>query len=672
MLRSAKLGYALIFFIGAALCLATYEKAASDYDEALQNYRQTSADEASISAKKIEDSLNEIYQNIRTISLLPGVRKIARHGENIDPDAHAAIQQIYNDLASNVAVSEVYVVPADIDPEAIDPATGKPQAPILSFDELIVDADKKNDNAAEATAQDGPQLEEVEIFEYRLLRKQMTYLASHYGEIGSFQGLNAPMIGGPEVITCDNSQFKDTRKDADRSGIVLSVPFYGEDGKFKGTVSAIIRTNAIRDLLPAANYALVSSADAYVAPSVAPGQVGTSRDWVAEAKPDPSLFFSMAVPLRTTDPRSQWSLWVGYPDAMFLQSAPVKAIHMFEYVGYAFSLLLVVLCVSFLSLTQRNLRLTRANDAQRSETRAAEIEQEAAERALQKEEIERQKQITLQHLADEIETTVNGVVATIGASSQEMRQHAETLKMTAERTSGRTFDAASASEHAASNVVAVTNAAGELAAAIAEIDAKVTESTQTAQVAVDEARITNAAMEELSIAARKIGEVVHLINEIANQTNLLALNATIEAARAGDAGKGFAIVAGEVKNLASQTAKATDEIASQIAAMQTATTNSAAAIRKIGATIERISEISSDIAAAVDRQDATAQKISQEAQEAANSTRGVASNITSVTQASNETSQVAERVLTEASELATASGHLRHKVEQLIADVRAA
>jgi len=200
----------------------------------------------------------------------------------------------------------------------------------------------------------------------------------------------------------------------------------------------------------------------------------------------------------------------------------------------------------------------------------------------------------------------------------------------------------------------------------------VQESSNIAAEAVRQASKTDARIAELSAAASRIGDVVKLITAIAEQTNLLALNATIEAARAGEAGRGFAVVASEVKALATQTAKATDEIGTQISAMQVATNDSVVAIKEIGSTIGRISEIAESIAASVQEQGAATQEISRNVQHAASGTAQVVTNITDVNRGASETGTASAQVLASAQFLASESGRLKSEVEKFVRTVRAA
>ena len=272
--------------------------------------------------------------------------------------------------------------------------------------------------------------------------------------------------------------------------------------------------------------------------------------------------------------------------------------------------------------------------------------------------------------ADEFESQVSGMVNMVSSAATELQATAQSMAATAEQTSRQATSVATAAEHASANVETVATATEELATSIQEISRQVSQSTTIASSAVDEARRTNTLVQGLSTAAQRIGEVVKLINDIASQTNLLALNATIEAARAGDAGKGFAVVAGEVKNLANQTAKATDEISSQITAVQNATKDAVTAIQGLGNTIGKMSEISSAIAAAVEEQGAATQEIARNVQQAAEGTSQVTSSIAMVTQAAGESGQAAREVLTAAGELSRQSERLSAQVNGFLTEVR--
>ena len=283
-----------------------------------------------------------------------------------------------------------------------------------------------------------------------------------------------------------------------------------------------------------------------------------------------------------------------------------------------------------------------------------------------------QRKAETQQLANEFEKAIGGIVETVSSAAHQLESAAGKLTQTADTTQQLTSVVASASEEASSNVQSVASAAEEMSASVAEISRQVHESSKIADEAVAQARKTDARIVELSGSASRIGDVVKLITEIAAQTNLLALNATIEAARAGEAGKGFAIVAQEVKALANQTAKATEEISTQISAMQTATQDSVTAIKEIGVTIGRISEIAGAIAAAVEEQGAATQEISRNVQEAARGTTQVANNIADVNRGAGDTGAASSQVLGSAKSLATESAQLKAQVAGFVDRVRAA
>jgi methyl-accepting chemotaxis protein len=294
------------------------------------------------------------------------------------------------------------------------------------------------------------------------------------------------------------------------------------------------------------------------------------------------------------------------------------------------------------------------------------VEQEAERSAKER------RAAVLDSLIKGFDTTIGNIVGTVSASATELEAAANTLTKTAETTQELSATVAAASEEASANVNSVASATEEMASSVNEIARQVHESSKIAGEAVKQAEKTDARIAELSQAATRIGDVVKLITSVAEQTNLLALNATIEAARAGEAGRGFAVVASEVKALAAQTAKATEEIGTQIAGIQAATQDSVGAIKEISGTIGRISEIAATIAAAVEEQGAATQEISRNVQQAAQGTAQVASNITDVNRGAGETGAASAQVLSSAQSLSKESNHLKLEVDKFLHTVRAA
>jgi methyl-accepting chemotaxis protein len=286
--------------------------------------------------------------------------------------------------------------------------------------------------------------------------------------------------------------------------------------------------------------------------------------------------------------------------------------------------------------------------------------------------LSRQRRDERLRLASGFQEAVGSIVDNLSSEATELEAAASTLT----RTAGTTLDlsgvVSGASTEASGNIRSVAAAIEEMSSSVGEIGRQVTQSSNIAQTAVEHARTTDARITALSEAAGRIGDVVKLITGIAEQTNLLALNATIEAARAGEAGRGFAVVAQEVKALAAQTAKATDEIGVQISGMQTATGESVEAIKQIGAVIVQISEVSSMIAAAVEEQGAATREIARNVQMAASGAAQVGNAIAEVHQGAADTGSASGQVLASAQSLSGQAGRLKLEVESFLASIRAA
>jgi methyl-accepting chemotaxis protein len=297
------------------------------------------------------------------------------------------------------------------------------------------------------------------------------------------------------------------------------------------------------------------------------------------------------------------------------------------------------------------------------------LEAEQAEREAQTSAALRQERL---NLADQFEQSVGGIVSSVSSAAEQLNMAARSLSAASEETASQSVTVAAAAEEATVNVETVASAAEEMSASVAEIRRQAEESAHNAQTASEETHNSVGKVEALSEAAKRIGDVVTLIEEIAEQTNLLALNATIEAARAGEAGKGFAIVAQEVKTLASQTASATSEIADQINAIQSATSESAASINEVSRVIEAMRATSNSISAAVEEQSGATSEIAINVQEAAKGTRNVTESISSVNAAATESSTSSSQVLSASSQLSEQAEQLQTQVTAFLTSIRTA
>ncbi len=622
--------YVLIACLGMALSYAVEYVVHREYEGNVEAFRKDKDAASKLTASHFEAELNLIRRNLITISMMPGVRRIARHGENLSADDTVVINAIYDNLNASVSLSEIYIVPADFQPDQTDAVTGKPQEPIKMFDGHATSGASTN------TAGDA---EEVEIQEFGVLKEHQGWLRQRFLRAPASQSMKLPMITGPEVITCDNTEYNDTRNDADRKGFVFSVPMFDEAGAYKGTVSAIIRTNALRALLPEGHAVLANT------------NQGTEIRAQSSAKPDISGFLLQTSSiLEDNDPRDQWQLSERFTASQLKAEIPGDALLWFRVVGHVTAAAIALLLAGLLFWSERRERLRRAYHENQAKL----------------------KREFFENLADRFRLQVEQRVSLIATAAQTMRDSASQLMEKAQVTLQRAEAVENASARSAGNVARVEVASDALLQCIEGISGDVTRSDETTRQASQKAQATRRTVDSMGEAGAKIGEIVKLISDIAEQTNLLALNATIEAARAGEAGKGFAVVAGEVKNLATQTARATADIARHANAVKSVSGEAGEAMQAVATTIEQISTISSAIVGATQQQALSAREIAENVHEAASASQDVAANIGLVREASGDNHQIASSVFDEARSLASAAERMSADIAEFIAQIRAA
>lgn len=704
-MNSLKLGRLFLLVGGtivvlAALC-AYGVRYFSDlkYQAAYTDYRASFHAEGEAAQARIGDVFKLIYQNIRTISLLPSVRNIEKNGRQLSDNDRETITQIYENAYSNVQVSEIYVVPVSFDPKAIDPATGKTQAPIASFDSQIT-------GGADAAAQDpAGKPPEVEDEEYKLLTEQIAFLKQSYPDRARFEGLNVPLVSGHEVITCDNTEFDGTRNDADRKGIVLSVPYYDGAGKLAGVIAAITRTNVMRGFLPAADAVLGSSDYGYAVLSGTPGVAADAMGAVAGGASAPELRTSETFKIDTADPNAGWVLWTGRPDAEFENVPGVINIRHAETTGYAIVAALAALAmVGFLSVYKRYLEPTQRLTRSMLGMASGQIEVDNPygnrrdvighisrivkafgenQRVLREVDATREKVIAelssalslmqsgdlsyrienpfppemdgLRGAYNEAVDRLQSVIATVKAGADVIRNGSEQISTASEALARRTETQAASIQETAAAVSEITSALKETAAGTNQAKDAVAMARQDAMNCEGIVTNTITAMKGIDQSSREITQIIGLIDEIAFQTSLLALNAGVEAARAGDVGRGFAVVASEVRALAQRSASAAKQIKDLIDASRSHVELGVELVGETGTSLVRIVGRVTDV-------DRVVSRIAVGVQQQASALEEISSAVQQMDEMTQQNAAMAEQSNSETRSLAQNSDDLNHMV----------
>jgi len=348
---SRTLPYIAAALVCASIAVGVNTKFESDIEEMKRSYIQEQKLETAAIATNVESQFKAFYQGLRTMTLLPGVRNLDRYGKSFHPDSRLAMQQIYNNTYVNVTLSEVYILPRDLDPDRTDPITKKPEEPIVTFDEFIVGPAK-----AENVAEEQEKLEETEIYEYRLMKKQLIYLRQHFPDNKSFKGIDIPGVMGEPVITCDNSEFTkadlNNHNDKPRMGFVYTLPVYNDSGNFNGAISGVVRLNVVEKLLPEGNYALTNSLGYRGITKMSTAVSHSMKDF-ERGGVNPNLIYSEIRKLNIVD-SAPWELWSAVSDDQFYAQDSVSQAQTVRKIGICGSFILFCFLAIAIRFAQKN------------------------------------------------------------------------------------------------------------------------------------------------------------------------------------------------------------------------------------------------------------------------------------------------------------------------------
>ena len=329
---STPLGYLAILVVGLLLSLGVRFEANRQYLGAWQYYLESQQMKSKDYHKRVKLFFSALNDNLGTLSFLPSVRKIDRHGFNLGPDGRETIQQVYNNLAKNVAVSRVYIVPADFDAKNLDVATGRPEEPILTLDQILI---RSKSPGIGSIASSPPVPAASQALEFQQVQKQLQWFKINYPEIQRLKTSSIPMVSGHEVLTSDKTNTIKPRQDSDRAGLVFSVPFFDQDGKLAGSISAIILSSVLRGITESEDYSLISPLAEYISAPFPRDKNIKLMLRAADSIPAATTIFSETATINTNDARGMWQLHMKYPAIDYYSDPQFRAKQIFEYGSYA-------------------------------------------------------------------------------------------------------------------------------------------------------------------------------------------------------------------------------------------------------------------------------------------------------------------------------------------------
>ena len=316
---------------GLLLSLGVHFEANRQYLVAWQHYLDSQQMISKDYHKRVQSFFAALNDNLGTLSFLPSIRKIDRHGLNLGPDGRETIQQVYNNLAKNVAVSKVYIVPANFDAKNLDLATGRAEEPILTLDQILI---RSNSPGIAPVPASPPVPAASRALEYQQMQKQLQWFKINYPEIQRLKTSAVPMVSGHEITTSDNANTIRQKQDSDRAGLVFSVPFFGQDGKLAGSISAIILSGVLRGITESEDYSLISPLAEYISVPFPRNKNIKLMLRAADSIPAATTIFSETVTVKTNDARGMWQLHMKYPVIKYYSDAQFRAKRIFEYGSY--------------------------------------------------------------------------------------------------------------------------------------------------------------------------------------------------------------------------------------------------------------------------------------------------------------------------------------------------